>query len=564
MNKQQIIERVCYKGETIKMSANDLARAVTPMTKLSDATAPLVVSFLNRNEIDCKPNIFVCIHTPQTSVTLTAKNINSSRRLYLKQLHIEKYKLFHDFTIDFAQTNISIFIGENGNGKSTLIEYLTKVFAYLFVKAEGRNLLDGIYTLGSFVLEYSLVNENSTINIKIENESSVFAPIMSIGGNELKKINKTYLPKNIIISYSGITRELQNVVENYFEMPFVKRIIQDGDKYTLMPSCNLPNNDFYFSRREYLSALFISLMFSNSEESKELIAKTEFDNFNCQIQFVTLTPEYIKSETKNNFAYEDIQIGDNVVTRFRGRVAPQFMDILAQRGTEDLTIDTKTYAFDGFSNVESMFKLFKEDITSKQVFDILYYLIHNQLLGKINIVWGENLEFSLDTISEGQKQEIMTLGLSLIFDTPSTLFLLDEPDTYLHPKWQREFISSLTKATANGGYAIVSSHSPSIVSDVKKEQLFILNKGRLVETSFNNYGKEVNEILIDYFGLDSTRSKFVQEKIDELRDMIAQDEYETESFKQKFDDLSNLVGADDEELTLIKIDIKRRKYAKNK
>jgi uracil phosphoribosyltransferase len=102
-----------------------------------------------------------------------------------------------------------------------------------------------------------------------------------------------------------------------------------------------------------------------------------------------------------------------------------------------------------------------------------------------------------------------------------------------------------------------------VVSDVKKEQLTILRHGKIVETSFNNYGKEVGEILVDYFGLDSTRSKDVQARIDDLRNMIINDEYETAEFKQKFDELSDLVGAADEELTLMKIDINRRKYAKN-
>ena len=212
-----------------------------------------------------------------------------------------------------------------------------------------------------------------------------------------------------------------------------------------------------------------------------------------------------------------------------------------------------------------MFHEFKKDISSQEVFDILYYLKLNKLIDDIKISWKtESGSFDLEHISEGQKQELMTLGLSLVFDTPGTLFLLDEPDTYLHPKWQREFISSLTKATANGGCAIITSHSPSIVSDVRKEQLFILNKGKLVETAFNNYGKEVDNILIDYFGLDSTRSKDVQERIDYLREMIANDKYTTDEFKNKFDELSELIGSDSKDLPLLKLDIKRREYAKNK
>jgi len=282
------------------------------------------------------------------------------------------------------------------------------------------------------------------------------------------------------------------------------------------------------------------LLFSKNNEGDNLLQKINVDVSDCEIKFV-FGKKYEKLQGK---------FGKNIA----GDFFRQFTNYAVGKNS-----------FVGTISLQDMFHEFKKDISSQEVFDILYYLKLNDLVSDIKISWkNESGSFDLEHISEGQKQELMTLGLSLVFDSPNTLFLLDEPDTYLHPKWQREFISSLTKALEKGGCAIVTTHSPSMVSDVKKEQLTILRHGKIVETSFNNYGKEVGEILIDYFGLDSTRSKDVQARIDDLRNMIANDEYETVEFKQKFDALSDLIGSDNKELPSIMMDIKRREHAKNK
>ena len=246
-------------------------------------------------------------------------------------------------------------------------------------------------------------------------------------------------------------------------------------------------------------------------------------------------------------------------TKIVGKIAPVFFEMLSFLG-----VDEQHSTLVGIFALKDMFHGFYKDISAQEVFDILYYLKLSKWIDDIQISWKtESGNFDLEHISEGQKQELMTLGLSLVFDTPGTLFLLDEPDTYLHPKWQREFISSLTKATANGGCAIVTSHSPSIVSDVRKEQLFILNKGRLVDTSFNNYGKEVNDILIDFFGLESTRSKESYDRIKQLRHMIREYKYNSDEFKDKFEEFKLLYPGDNE-IPLMYLDIKRRENDKNK
>ena len=48
----------------------------------------------------------------------------------LKSLYIKDYKILQDFHINFT-SNLSVLIGENGSGKSSIIECLAYIFGHL-------------------------------------------------------------------------------------------------------------------------------------------------------------------------------------------------------------------------------------------------------------------------------------------------------------------------------------------------------------------------------------------------------------------------------------------------
>lgn len=54
----------------------------------------------------------------------------------IKTVSIERYKNLHDFECEFSDSNISAFIGNNGSGKSNLLEVIANAFSnaktYLF------------------------------------------------------------------------------------------------------------------------------------------------------------------------------------------------------------------------------------------------------------------------------------------------------------------------------------------------------------------------------------------------------------------------------------------------
>jgi ABC-type multidrug transport system ATPase subunit len=209
--------------------------------------------------------------------------------------------------------------------------------------------------------------------------------------------------------------------------------------------------------------------------------------------------------------------------------------------------------------------------TEKTLFEYLIALRANGLIDSIIVeIYKDNINISYDMLSEGEKQLLIIYGLKELLASENSLILLDEPDTYLHPEWKRDFINEFfTEDETYKNFYIITSHSPNIVSAVKKGQLKILkeenNKSFLRQFTLNPYGKPVDSILIDFFGVDGLRYKKVQTDLDKLWELVKQNKYKSNKFLTLFSKLENELGKDDQDLTNIRIEIVKRKnhYEKN-
>ncbi|MBP5501970.1 MAG: AAA family ATPase [Bacteroidales bacterium] len=431
----------------------------------------------------------------------------------LDEIYINDYRILKDFKIKF-DSNISILIGENGSGKSTLIEYISNAFARMFLNERKKDINLSEYELGKFKFKYTFNKGDQSYYVTVKNETDYFDPIYETD-------SPLHWPDRFVVSYSGITDRLKTMVKEYFEDTFVKNINSDGSKYSIAPNeFYLPKNRFYYADILYLNFIYCALLFSKNDEANNLLQKINVDFADCEIKFV-FGKKYEKLQGK---------FGKNIA----GDFFQQFQSYAVGNNS-----------FVGTISLQDMFHEFKQDISSQEVFDILYYLKLNDLIEDIKISWkNESGSFDLEHISEGQKQELLTLGLSLVFDSPNTLFLLDEPDTYLHPKWQREFISSLSKALEKGGCAIVTTHSPLLLGNAENAQVNILEKGKILNNVPKYYGRTVSDILYELMGGVEEREPEITAKLDKLSVLL--EEGELKESERLYDELSFLSNEDAE------------------
>jgi predicted ATP-binding protein involved in virulence len=111
----------------------------------------------------------------------------------------------------------------------------------------------------------------------------------------------------------------------------------------------------------------------------------------------------------------------------------------------------------------------------------------------------------------------------------SLLICIDEGELYMHPEWQRRFLSDLIEFLTNNFESdkiqvILTSHSPFLISDLPKESVILLEESgtpnrQLKEKS--SFGANIHQLFTKQFFLsDGTMGAFAQIKIKKLYNRI--------------------------------------------
>lgn len=94
------------------------------------------------------------------------------------------------------------------------------------------------------------------------------------------------------------------------------------------------------------------------------------------------------------------------------------------------------------------------------------------------------------------------LGAEAVRQT-SGIVLIDEVDMHLHPEWQQIILSSLLEAFPSIQF-IVTTHSPQVLTTVKREHIRLLNAdGSATVPDDGTYGAESARVLEEIFGVHS-------------------------------------------------------------
>jgi predicted ATP-binding protein involved in virulence len=126
----------------------------------------------------------------------------------------------------------------------------------------------------------------------------------------------------------------------------------------------------------------------------------------------------------------------------------------------------------------------------------------------------------MDLVSQGYENLIGWVGYFIkrlaevtpegqsIEETPAICFI-DEIDTYLHPKWQRNILKTLVESFKNVQF-IVTTHSPHVVANLNKKSVIRIEKGKS-SNGFYVEGRDSNSVLADVFGIHERPNEYAQQ-----------------------------------------------------
>lgn len=351
----------------------------------------------------------------------------------IKQIEIDGFRCLCNLTITF-EDNITLIVGENDSGKSSLINCL--------------DLLTGEYVLELDDFNY----EKDEIKIKLSTENFEFV-------KEYKKSTPT--TSNLIIKPSQV---FINATKEFMEsLPTDLTGIQTEKIKDLSKTFGLTvrSNSVINNLIEQLNSKLI--------EDEIIISNGHFPDLN-KIQLDGTQFEDVES------FFKEVFIKDKQVEIWNTKVRDdKTIKELIQEELDDYSklisdeLETK--------GIKEKLKQYLKQLTDIKV-EPSFEPKSLNISSKVKFL-ENGREISVEKKGDGTKRRISLALLEYKAECEescgdSKLYILDELDTHLHVKAQLELLNILKELSAKGCQVILTTHSPFLINAIKPKQIRLL------------------------------------------------------------------------------------------
>jgi predicted ATPase len=418
--------------------------------------------------------------------------------MQLQRLRLPAFRNLHDVDIAFAShlspavgapsdtapraepkpIRSHALIGQNGTGKSNLIEALITIF---------RDLdLDRPQAPFDYELEYSI--RGHSVRIQADGARQKLPFVWVDGKPEsqgfLVKHAREYLPSHVFAYYSGKNERIETLFRTHQDR-YKQLLRQDDDDLV---------RRLFYCRGGHSQLVLLACLLSEDSVFKKLLDNLHIESIESAL-FVLKKP-YAARELDE----QDIALGDPRFWYRRGTVVNGFLDKLWQLAWAPVQ-ETRQVAIDFRRRPEKqeLLYLYVADQhklkelgelvgTPERFFRYAEAAYIGDLLEEVRITvkkrkgHGGDVEFK--QLSEGELQMLTVLGMMRITREDHCLFLLDEPDTHLNPIWKLRYFDDIESVLSPREGAVVqgesqiliTTHDPMMVGSLKREQVHILRR----------------------------------------------------------------------------------------
>lgn len=463
------------------------------------------------------------------------------------------YKNLKDVRIDFDEKQwVTVVIGWNGTGKSNVLEALSIIFRELISpKTPTRPQVDFAfelsYEIGSGPDARKVFLENDPDRseaFKIQIEHPVMPSATDANSRRIVRVSEFLkdegnLPRFVFSYYSGESSRLKNVYA-----PYVSRYdkqLRSGEDPGL--------KRLFFALPEHSQFVLLAFLIVESPVVRSFLAdqlnldpETGLDS----VLFVLRQPPWNSREGDSRFWN-----AKGVVQGFLDRLMKISLCPIAIRRTETIS------QWGNRKQLEFKYLLVKDlaalralvgEQTPAEFFRDLESTHVSQLIDEIRInvrVKKNDAPITFAELSEGERQLLTVLGLMRFTAGEESLFLLDEPDTHLNPRWSVDYLRYLEDFISEtegepgsfSSHVVLTTHNPMAIAELEREQVQILvvregEKNRQIQSVFPEESPKgmgyASIITSDMFGIASTLDRETQDLLETQRELGSKDELTNE------------------------------------
>ncbi|MCK9397580.1 MAG: AAA family ATPase [Methylobacter sp.] len=447
--------------------------------------------------------------------------------MHVKQLKLTNFRRFGELTIPFydgvdaIEPNAIVFIGNNGAGKTAILDALALSLSWLVArinreKGSGGSLADADILNGK---------NASTIGLQIDYDQSTYEWLLSKTRKGRVKTSDSQLSD--VTRLAGCFRE-KLTGDQQTSLPLIANY--PIERVVLDIPLKIRTRHSFGQLDGYDNSLQQGVDFRRFFEwfREREDAENEIRSSEMRQQFNELYEQY-KNKTEHKL--------ENIADLFKA-----LNQIEATARDRQLTAIRVA--------IESFMPEF--DNLRVQRKPRLQMLINKN---------GKALD--VGQLSQGEKSLMALVGdiarrlamMNPALQNPlegSGIVLIDEVDMHLHPNWQRAIIGNLNRTFPNCQF-ILTTHSPIVISETPNLLCYALNNGGL-EKLPNLYGMDVNQVLLQDMDAD-IRNADIQNSLDQLRDNLQDGKLNVA--KQLLTELESKIAIDHLELNKARLLIRR-------
>ena len=394
--------------------------------------------------------------------------------------------------------NVTAIVGENGSGKSNLLELISDIGYY-----------ENPYRKKDYPILFSELVQIIVYYDRLKNKLNIYK----------KNLTATINNKSTIIEEEITSESIQRI--------FIKPTSSHNQQEYLLLLDFLKNNNmnFPFNVPEIISFGIHDNFYDLLEliENKNFDVREKYNPFEenqdkrLKILHILLLLAYLKNY-KIDINVQASENYDTTISELENKIDEDIKSKIRafiQVPLEDFSVITNHYV-----NIKKIpnnfFKIYIEIIKRKNDDKLLDFKGKNVF----------NFNF-YPKMSDGQYQ--LTYIFNNIYsqiNQDTIILCIDEGENYLHPNWQKKYINYLYQFLKDNFYdkqihLLVSSHSPFILSDLPKENVIFLENGKqeqLFKDDEQTFGANIHTLLSHGFFMEGgLMGQFAKNKIDEIK-----------------------------------------------
>lgn len=429
--------------------------------------------------------------------------------MQISKLRLENYGVFTDADITLAikddnenGSNITVFIGNNGSGKTSILDAIATGLSWFVAKledenAEGKSINKDKINLLSEVATISFDKKEKTNVTLINHSSNIDTDTL-----DFDLTTTRYLTNNNKYSSYASDNQIEHFSASY------RHALRSKEKIEL----NFPITAYYGATRHTYDTTINNAIQPNNNRQFDILSaykdaletKTDYADFFAWFRY----REDIENETAPHTSIMKLLEKHTDVNSeiYQSMLAEQKK--LQDKALTAVREAIKIFLSDDSSTIENIYIERTPDLSMKVV--------------------KEGTHFSIEQLSYGEKSLLAMIGdiarrLTILNPTLHNplegkgIILIDEPDIHLHPQWQRRLIALLDKTFPNCQF-VLTTHSPLLISEHKDILVYRIEKGQVEKVS-SLYGQDINSVLSDIMDTDFINQK-VQSQIGDILDAI--------------------------------------------